>query len=197
MQSEKYHKIVLSFIMMAFIMFELSSSQANAFVMHDQSWYQIMIRYGFDFDKEITGHRVAFEAGYCPGDSNIIYGGTMELGYDKNSYCLPGLTFNIGYAFDPMLGDQLAVPVYIRMGMVNLDIGIVLAGGVQALVPGHDGPNLSMDALATCRIVMDKESSCIGLNPGYTPGMDFGLGFAAGNSGGSNGMTTTTRTYYY
>jgi len=57
-----------------------------------------------------------------------------------------------------------------------------------------------MDALGTCRIVMDKEGGCIGFNPGYTTGMDSGLGFTAGSSGGDNGITgitTTTTTYYY
>jgi hypothetical protein len=163
---------------------------ASAFVMHDVYWFEVFLRFGFDLG---TGGVTRFGLGMevSPANTDLLLGGTFGFAAKKNP--MLDLTFDVGYCLGVNSVKPVAVPVFAKFGLVDSTIGMILAGGVQGLVPAHVGWNLNMEGLGTYRLRLAK--------PEYgeptSVGLDFGLGFATpqGKGGGADGYTYYT--YYY
>jgi|WetSurMetagenome_2_1015567.scaffolds.fasta_scaffold242561_2 hypothetical protein len=155
---------------------------ADAFVMHDQYWFQVMVRYGFDFGPRGAAARGGVEIDVSPKLSNAFIGGTFEMSGRHREWGIAfmgfDLTLNGGYCFQVAPVNAFALPVYLRLGLVDSKAGMVVAGGVQGLAPAHLGWNGNFDVLGTLRIripngVWGREA----IAP-FSPGLEFGAGFA-------------------
>ena len=183
----------------AFLFSILFSQPADAFVMHNQYWFQVMLRYGFDFGKKGAAGRFGVEIDVSPENSDAFFGGTFDVSVDRgynNELQLMGLgfTFNTGYCINFDAVNAFALPAYIRIGLIDSKIGLVAAGGLQGLIPAHLGWNGNIDMLGTIRL----RAPGIGLHylgdddvPWFSTGMEIGAGFATPQGEGGGGG------YYY
>jgi hypothetical protein len=171
----------------------LLPSRVEAFALHDQYWFEVFLLYGFDFGDN-GNHRFGLGMEVSPPNTEALLGGTVGIGTRSWHQSMPDFdaTFDVGYCLglDPV--KPIAVPAFAKLGLVDSTFGLVLAGGVQGLVPAHLGWNLNLQGLGTLRLrpfASGRDTNTL------STGLDFGLGFATlqGKSSGGGGYTV----YYY
>jgi hypothetical protein len=104
------------------------------------------------------------------------------------------ITGNVGYCLGLSAVKPVALPVFAKIGLVDGTLGLVLAGGLQGLVPAQVGWNLNLEGLVDLRLRPFASGSELASSQ-VTQGLDFGLGFATKQGHGDSSMTVSYSYY--
>jgi len=82
------------------------------------SWFEVFFRFGFDLlEGGVTRFGIGMEV--SPANTDLLLGGAFYLGDDSKSMPLFDATFDVGYGFGLNAVKPVAVPVFVKIGLVD------------------------------------------------------------------------------